>query len=609
MNLRSLKEYFSLDYIKENKLKSSLALLGGLAVLKILKKTVKFIYKKNLQKHLNHLKEEAVKKRDNKLKLFLNEHGEEVSKEKQTLILKQDISNLVKLIRSENVTCVEVLITYAIRAAKLGRDLNLLADVDFETGLQKAIKCDEKVRRKERLGLLHGIPFAFYEMISIKGQLTTCGYIKSTDEKNVNQIDALIVTLLEKEGAIALMKSNNAQGFMALESYNNLWGTCLNPWNKEKSTGGSNGGLAGLVASKCIPAGIGSDIFGSIRVPAAFCGCYGFKPTSLRNSKHGAVTFNKTNFVGFTPFSTSWGPFAVSADDVILISECLYGKFTDDLFTNNKPFDEDLILNPLDKKSIKIGYAYDILEFNTVPAIKDTLLDVVGNLKKNGFNVVEFPLMKFKELINVGMMLLANSQTVELIQKNLQGEELAKYYQPLWKLRKSSCFKLKLKTLGARILGQHRIANFLEKYKNYSTSEYIEASRRYLELKYEFVNYCKENKFDALLTPVFPTLALDHYTSGQFFLFNDFSYIYNFVDMPAVTIPIKWNRDISISPNLKDHQDRIEQLIHKNVTTSENLPVAVQIGTLPMHDELTLKLMEEIDNYYKFSEELVKNIK
>ncbi len=86
---------------------------------------------------------------------------------------------------------------------------------------------------------------------------------------------------------------------MALEASNEIWGNSKNPWNTNKSAGGSNGGEGGLISARCSPVGIGGDLFGSLRIPANFCGLYGLRPTGARNSKAGAFLFNGSNFFGF----------------------------------------------------------------------------------------------------------------------------------------------------------------------------------------------------------------------------------------------------------------------------------------------------------------------
>ena len=96
--------------------------------------------------------------------------------------------------------------------------------------------------------------------------------------------DSAVIEVLKKHGAIPFVKSNGPQMMMTIESVNHIWGRSKNPWNPERTVGGSSGGEAGLIASRCSPLGFGTDIGGSVRIPALYCGVYTIKPTAERLS-------------------------------------------------------------------------------------------------------------------------------------------------------------------------------------------------------------------------------------------------------------------------------------------------------------------------------------
>ena len=105
--------------------------------------------------------------------------------------------------------------------------------------------------------------------------------------KEVCKDDSVTVKLLRQNGAIIIVRGNVPQFAFGYHTDNKIWGTAQNPYDPRRSCGGSSGGDAGLVSSRCIPFSIGSDIGGSIRVPAHFCGIRGFKPTAWRVSGQG----------------------------------------------------------------------------------------------------------------------------------------------------------------------------------------------------------------------------------------------------------------------------------------------------------------------------------
>lgn len=572
-------------------------LLIGVVSFFSIKAIIKMVRKKMILAELESKKNQARSERDMKMQKFVIDHNKEVSLEIQSKIVNANLHELVQMIRGRKVTCVQVLLTYALRAGIVGKDLGYLADVDFDHAYSTALEADKEIEEGRELGKLHGVPFSVYEQISVKGMLTTCGYMSYSD--NLNSKDSLIVKILRKEGAIPFAKSNVPQGLMALETTNSLWGVAKNPWNEEKTTGGANGGEAGLVAIKASPIGIGLDLFGAIRIPSAFCGVYGFKPTSGRTSKQGAVLFNGSPVSGFQSFQSSCGPISRSIEDLLYMSRLLIGKFEEDVYINQKPFDETSYNRIIDNNNhpIRIGYFIEPRDCPTAPGIKEMMKDVLQRLRNAGYHMVEFPIDKFEEFIDIGKLLLMNSHMVGYINQELKGEPLAEYYQNLHCLSTSSLWCLKIMGFFKWMFGQVRDYKVISSYKNLKRDEYIEASRKFLELKWNFINLWKEHRIDAIISPVFPTTALDHGTSGKFLPYNHMSYIHNFADLPSVCIPIGLNTNITYTDT---YNDELTRIISKNMSSGLNLPIAVQVACLPNEDEFTLRLAKEIDYFYRF---------
>ena len=112
--------------------------------------------------------------------------------------------------------------------------------------------------------------------------------------QNLEPETGMSVRLLENAGAIVLARANVPQLLSSIDSENFIFGKVLNPWNKKRVAGGSTGGDAALVTSRCVLAGLGSDIGGSIRLPSAFCGVVGLKPSAVRVSSKGHTTLSNT---------------------------------------------------------------------------------------------------------------------------------------------------------------------------------------------------------------------------------------------------------------------------------------------------------------------------
>ncbi len=122
---------------------------------------------------------------------------------------------------------------------------------------------------------------------------------------------------MRKAGAIFFVRSNLPQSLMIYESFNNIYGRAENPWDRTRTPGGSSGGEGGLIASRCSPLGIGTDVGGSVRVPSELCGIFGLKPSPNRVSSLGQVeltpTFGADRVVPYV-----FGPMARSTDDLAL---------------------------------------------------------------------------------------------------------------------------------------------------------------------------------------------------------------------------------------------------------------------------------------------------
>ena len=202
--------------------------------------------------------------------------------------------------------------------------MGLSAEENFKQALELAGKRDKELAEAKRaggramaeLGILHGVPFSVKDQINMKGHLSTLGCAYLCDDRATE--DAVAVQLFLRAGAIPLVRGNCPQLALSLHTNNLIWGEAKNPLRNERSCGGSSGGDAGLVASRCVPLGIGSDVAGSLRLPAAFCGIYGFKPTTYRFTKKGLACARKERFNQFNYLLSGSGPLGNTVDDLIV---------------------------------------------------------------------------------------------------------------------------------------------------------------------------------------------------------------------------------------------------------------------------------------------------
>lgn len=180
-------------------------------------------------------------------------------------------------IKQRRYTAVAVLDHFLSRIDRLNPALNAVILLRAEAARRQAEAADAAAERGEDLGPLHGVPMTIKETFEIAGWPTTAGHSHYRD--HVPETTAPAVQRLLDAGAIVIGKTNVPELAGDLQSFNDIYGTSNNPWNHALTPGGSSGGAAAALAAGLTPLELGSDIGGSIRTPAAFCGIYGLKPT------------------------------------------------------------------------------------------------------------------------------------------------------------------------------------------------------------------------------------------------------------------------------------------------------------------------------------------
>ncbi len=196
------------------------------------------------------------------------------------------IAELSEALRSRRVSASDHLEHVIARIEAMDRRLNAVVVRDFDRARAAAKDADLALARDDERPLL-GIPVTLKEPFNIAGLPTTWGFPQFRDL--VPTEDALLVSRLKAAGAVIIGKTNIPLGLRDFQSYNEIYGTTRNPWDLDRSPGGSSGGSAASLAAGFEVLSIGSDIGGSVRMPAHFCGIYGHKPT------HGLVPLRGYN--------------------------------------------------------------------------------------------------------------------------------------------------------------------------------------------------------------------------------------------------------------------------------------------------------------------------
>jgi len=271
-----------------------------------------------------------------------------------------DAVSLAAAVREGKVSAVDVTKAALARIVAQDKELNCFTAVTAEAALANAARIDQEIAQGNNPGVLAGVPFAVKNLFDVAGLITLAGSKINTSNPPASQ-DATAVARLKQAGAVlvgALNMDEYAYGFVTENSH---YGATHNPHDLQRVAGGSSGGSAVAVAAGLVPLTLGSDTNGSIRVPAALCGVFGFKPTYGRLSR-----------AGVSLFSSSFdhiGPFARSVQDIATVFDVLQGEDDRDPICTKRPPVETVDVTSLhqDISGIKIAIAGDYFVKGATP--------------------------------------------------------------------------------------------------------------------------------------------------------------------------------------------------------------------------------------------------
>ena len=298
-------------------------------------------------------------------------------------IIYRPAHELARAIRQREVSAGEVVRAHLARIHSHNPALNAIVTLDESGALKRAQAADEALARGENWGPLHGVPFTLKDCLETAGMRTTAGHPPLAD--HVPARDSTAAARLKAAGAILLGKTNVPPLAMSLQTNNTIFGRTNNPWDLKRTVGGSSGGAAAAVAAGLVPFEVGSDMAGSIRIPAHFCGVFGLKPTANRLSGSGHIP---------PPPGGVWpdrqmcmvGPIARCVEDLALVAGILAGP--DGVATDVPPV--PWIEAPrVDAKQLRIAYLPAFPNVPTSRVVQAAVEEVAAKLAGAGAQVVE----------------------------------------------------------------------------------------------------------------------------------------------------------------------------------------------------------------------------
>ncbi|KAK3328918.1 amidase signature domain-containing protein [Apodospora peruviana] len=300
-------------------------------------------------------------------------------------ILARPISDLVADVHAKSISPIEILHTYGKTAVKAHAKTNCLTEVMIASAEESLLGEQQIIDEKKRLPLA-GIPVSLKDTVVVGGYDTTVGYSSFISNK-VSQ-DGPMVKLLRDAGAVPYVKTNLPITLLSFESTNDVWGRCTNPHNKAYSPGGSTGGESALLAAGGSRIGVGSDVAGSVRVPAHFSGCYSLRCSTGRWPKLGICT----SMPGQEGVPSVYSPMARTLDDLTYFMRSVVGMrpWKYDYNAHPIPWREDVEQDVADeKRKLRVGVMRTDGVIDPSPACARALEMVEAALLKDGHDVVD----------------------------------------------------------------------------------------------------------------------------------------------------------------------------------------------------------------------------
>jgi len=302
-----------------------------------------------------------------------------------TELWKRSAQELAALIASKQVSSTEVVDAHLSRIEAVNPKVNAVVRVMADEARSAAVKADRKVASGEPLGALHGVPCTIKENIDMAGLPTTWGVPALSGA--VVPLDAPVVERMRAAGAIPIGRTNLPDMGLRVHTDSSLYGLTRNPWNLNRTAGGSSGGEAVALATGMSPIGLGNDLGGSLRNPANACGIVSIRPSAGRVPDAGFVPMQ--DWLLAVQLMNVQGPMARRVADVRLALQVLIGAHPRDPWSITAP----LAGFPL-PKPIRVALVPEPPGGPTDPPVRD----MVRRAADAGYEIVEICPPRYEEL-------------------------------------------------------------------------------------------------------------------------------------------------------------------------------------------------------------------
>lgn len=469
---------------------------------------------------------------------------------------------LIASLASGNLSAAEVTSAFLQRAAVSQGLTNCITELLPELALQRASELDAYFHKHgQPVGPLHGLPISIKEHVGLQGLRCTTGYVSHWDV--IAKEDAHILQVLHQAGAVFHCRTTVPQTMMHLETDSNLYGVTTNPHNTNLTSGGSSGGEGALIALRGSCLGIGSDVGGSIRSPAANCGVYGLKPTAFRLPTDGWGYM----MAGADSVETVLGPLSTTLEGLRIFMKTIIDA---------EPWLTEPALIPMtwrtyqipQERPLRIGVLWHDGIVRPHPPITRAMRLLTEQLKEAGLDVVNFsPYLHDEAWAILSSLYYPDGGEADTEDIAKSGEP----WRPLseWIIKDNPCVKK---------LSVGELAYWIEEREAY---------------RKEYALHWNKHGVDALLCPVGPGVAPKHNTARYW----SYTSQWNLLDYPGVVFPVckvdrkvdKWDHN---EKALSGHDEDNRKLWDPE--EFHGAPVGLQLVGRRFEDEKILGILDYI---------------
>jgi fatty acid amide hydrolase len=479
---------------------------------------------------------------------------------------------LCALLRRREVSAREVVQAHLDLIAERDGELRAFTHVFRERALAEA-------ERPQR-GPLFGLPVSVKENLDIAGEATTMGVVGR--QGNRASADAAMVTLLREAGAIVLGRTNLSQLCLFPESRNPLFGQTANPWSLAHSPGGSSGGEGAAIAAGLSPLGIGTDIGGSIRVPAHFCGIAGLKPTLDRWPMRGIAA----GIPGQEAVRAMCGPMARSARDLLLLMQSLDARRASQLDGRVPPlaFAEEELGKP------RVGLLVDDGVLPPSLAVARAVRRAAEALQKRGCEIVPWQPPRVREAIFLQIAAMS-ADGGDRLRRELRGQPVDPVLLSLMRVARLPAL---LRRGIAAAVRDELPSRTLQALGRKPVEELWRLTGEIRAWRFEVLAAMDAAGIDLIVSPPFATPALPHFGAKNALLAASPSMLWNIAQLPAGVVPVSRVRPDEARRD--GARGLLERLAARIDLQSAGLPVGAQITGRPWAESRVLAAMIAVED-------------